>query len=306
MGAQLRTIRRRIATTKSMAKITRAQELIASSRIVKAQQRVRESGPYARQITRAISALVSHNVGVGHPLLTERTDSNRVAVLLITSDRGFAGGYNANVIREAEGLMTLLREQGKEPVPYIVGRKGVGWYRFREREFAAEWTGFSDNPRFENAEAIGRTLVAEFEKPAEEDGVAEIHVVYTEFVSMLTQTAQVRRLLPLEIEEAEEAPSEQDQGVLPAYEFEPSADTVLDALLPNYIESRIWHMLLQAAASEHAQRRRAMKSATDNANDVIENLTRVANQARQAEITQEISEIVGGANALAESSAGSE
>jgi F-type H+-transporting ATPase subunit gamma len=306
MGAQLRTIRRRIATTKSMAKITRAQELIASSRIVKAQQRVRESAPYARQITRAISALVSHNVGVGHPLLTERTDGNRVAVLLITSDRGFAGGYNANVIREAEGLMTMLREQGKEPVPYIVGRKGVGWYRFREREFAGEWTGFSDNPRFPNAEAIGRTLVGEFEKPADEGGVAEIHVVYTEFVSMLTQTAQVRRLLPLEIEEAEEAPSEQTDGVLPAYEFEPSADAVLDALLPNYIESRIWHMLLQAAASEHAQRRRAMKSATDNANDVIENLTRVANQARQAEITQEISEIVGGANALAESSAGSE
>ncbi|MCO5971581.1 F0F1 ATP synthase subunit gamma [Actinoallomurus soli] len=306
MGAQLRTIRRRIATTRSMAKITRAQELIASSRIVKAQQRVRESGPYARQITRAISALVSHNVGVGHPLLTERSDSKRAAVLIITSDRGFAGGYNANVIREAEGLMTMLREQGKEPVPYIVGRKGVGWYRFREREFAEEWTGFSDNPRFENAEAIGRTLVREFEKPADEGGVAEIHVVYTEFVSMLTQTAQVRRLLPLEIEESEQAPEEQTQGVLPAYEFEPSAEAVLDALLPNYIESRIWHMLLQAAASEHAQRRRAMKSATDNANDVIENLTRVANQARQAEITQEISEIVGGANALAESSAGSE
>ncbi|WP_345360001.1 F0F1 ATP synthase subunit gamma [Actinoallomurus liliacearum] len=306
MGAQLRTIRRRIATTRSMAKITRAQELIASSRIVKAQQRVRESGPYARQITRAISALVSHNVGVGHPLLTERTDSKRAAVLIITSDRGFAGGYNANVIREAEGLMTMLREQGKEPIPYIVGRKGVGWYRFREREFAGEWTGFSDNPRFENAETIGRALVREFEKPADEGGVAEIHVVYTEFVSMLTQTAQVRRLLPLEIEESEQAPEEQAQGVLPAYEFEPSAEAVLDALLPNYIESRIWHMLLQAAASEHAQRRRAMKSATDNANDVIENLTRVANQARQAEITQEISEIVGGANALAESSAGSE
>jgi F-type H+-transporting ATPase subunit gamma len=289
-----------------MAKITRAQELIASSRIVKAQQRVKESGPYARQITRAISALISHNVGGGHPLLTERPESNRAAVLLITSDRGFAGGYNANVIREAEGLMTLLREQGKEPVPYIVGRKGVGWYRFREREYADEWTGFSDNPRFEHAETIGRVLVEEFGKPVEESGVGEIHIVYTEFVSMLTQTAQVRRLLPLEIEEAEELPEEKSQGVLPAYDFEPSADAVLDALLPNYIESRIWHMLLQAAASEHAQRRRAMKSATDNANDVIENLTRVANQARQAEITQEISEIVGGANALAETSAGSE
>src|SRR3954464_14160702 len=172
MGAQLWIVRRRIAATKSMAKITRAQELIASSRIVKAQQRVRESGPYARQITRAISALVSHNVGVGHPLLTERTDSNRAAVLLITSDRGFCGGYNANVIREAEGLMTMLREQGKEPVPYIVGRKGITWYRFREREFAGEWSGFSDSPRFENAEEIGRTLVREFEKPADEGGVS--------------------------------------------------------------------------------------------------------------------------------------
>ncbi|MCW2944367.1 MAG: synthase gamma subunit [Actinoallomurus sp.] len=306
MGAKLRGIRGRINSTKSMAKITRAQELIASSRIVKAQQRVKESGPYARQITRAISALVSHNVGVGHPLLTERTDSKRVAVLLITSDRGFCGGYNVNVIREAEGLMAMLRDQGKEPVPYIVGRKGVGWYRFREREYADDWTGFSDRPRFENAETIGRTLVQEFGRPAEDGGVAEIHIVFTEFVSMLTQTAQVRRLLPLEIEEADEAPEEQTGGVLPAYDFEPSADAVLDALLPSYIESRIWHMLLQSAASEHAQRRRAMKSATDNANDVIETLTRVANQARQAEITQEISEIVGGANALAETSAGSE
>jgi F-type H+-transporting ATPase subunit gamma len=306
MGAKLRTIRSRINSTKSMAKITRAQELIASSRIVKAQQRVQESAPYARQITRAISALVSHNVGISHPLLTERTDSKRAAVLLITSDRGFCGGYNVNVIREAEGLMTLLREQGKDPVAYIVGRKGVSWYRFREREYAQEWTGFSDNPRFENAETIGRALVEAFSLDEEEEGgVGEIHVVYTEFQSMLTQTAQVHRLLPLEIEEAEEL-SEEQGGPLPEYDFEPSPDAVLDAILPNYIESRIWHMLLQSAASEHAQRRRAMKSATDNANDLIEDLTRVANQARQAEITQEISEIVGGANALAETSAGSE
>src|SRR5262245_41542587 len=168
MGAQLRIIRRRISSTKSMAKITRAQELIASSRTLKAQERVKESAPYARQITRAISALVSHNVGITHPLLTERTDSDRVAVLLVTSDRGFCGGYNANVIREAEGLMTMLREQGKEPIPYIVGRKGVTWYRFRDREIAEEWTGFSDSPSFENAEEVGRTLVREFEKPAED------------------------------------------------------------------------------------------------------------------------------------------
>ncbi|HEX6473108.1 MAG TPA: F0F1 ATP synthase subunit gamma [Streptosporangiaceae bacterium] len=306
MGAQLRRVRQRVTAVKSIAKITRAQELIASSRIIKAQQRVRASAPYARQITRAISALISHNVSVTHPLLTERTDTRRAAVLLITSDRGFCGGYNSNVIREAEGLGALLREQGMEPIPYIVGRKGIGWYRFRQRPFAHEWHGFSDNPRFENAEAIGKVLVADFGKPEDEGGVGEIHVVYTEFVSMLTQRVEVRRLLPLEIEEVEEAPDERELGALPLYEFEPEPERVLDALLPNYIESRIWHMLLQAAASEHAMRRRAMKSATDNANDLVESLTREANQARQAEITQEISEIVGGANALAEVSAGSE
>jgi F-type H+-transporting ATPase subunit gamma len=300
MGAQLRRIRQRSRTVKSIAKITRAQELIASSRIIKAQQRVQASGPYARQITRAISALISHNVGISHPLLTERTDADRAAVLLITSDRGFCGGYNSNVIREAEGLASLLREQGKEAVPYIVGRKGIAWYRFRERAYAHEWHGFSDNPRFENAEDIGRVLVKDFI----DEEVGEIHVVYTEFVSMLTQRVEVRRLLPLEIEEVEEAPAE--QGPLPSYEFEPEDEQVLNALLPNYIESRIWHMLLQAAASEHAMRRRAMKAATDNANELVETLTRVANQARQAEITQEISEIVGGANALAEATAGSE
>ncbi len=306
MGAQLRRIRQRAGTVRSIAKITRAQELIASSRIVKAQQRVRASAPYSRQITRAISALVSSHVGISHPLLTERTDTNRAAVLLITSDRGFCGGYNSNVIREAEGLISLLREEGKEPVPYIVGRKGIAWYRFRQRAFAHEWHGFSDNPRFANAEEIGKVLVEDFGKPDEEAGVAEIHVVYTEFVTMLTQRLEVRRLLPLEIEEAEAAPEEEELGALPLYEFEPEPEQVLDALLPNYIESRIWHMLLQAAASEHAQRRRAMKSATDNANELVENLTRVANQARQAEITQEISEIVGGANALTDASAGSE
>jgi F-type H+-transporting ATPase subunit gamma len=306
MGAQLRRIRQRAGTVKSIAKITRAQELIASSRIIKAQQRVRASGPYARQITRAISALISYNVGITHLLLAERTDTRRAAVLLITSDRGFCGGYNRNVIREAEGLMSLLREEGKEPVPYIVGRKGLAWYRFRQRDVAHEWQGFSDNPRFENAEDIGQVLVEDFGRPEADGGVAEIHVVYTEFVSMLTQRVEVRRLLPLEIEEAEAAPAEEEMGALPLYEFEPEPERVLDALLPNYIESRIWHMLLQAAASEHAQRRRAMKSATDNANELVETLTRVANQARQAEITQEISEIVGGANALTEASAGSE
>jgi F-type H+-transporting ATPase subunit gamma len=304
MGAQLRSLRRQIRSVKSTAKITRAQELIATSRIVKAQERVKTSRPYAIQITRALSALVSSNSGIDHPLLKERADVERTAVLVFPSDRGFCGGYNANVIREAESLVRKLRDEGKAPVPYIVGTKGAIWYRFRGREIAEEWNGFSDRPAFADAERIGRRLAADFLKKAEEDGaVGEIHVVYTEFVSMLTQQVQVRRLMPLAVTDEEKPPAE---GVLPTYDFEPSAEAALDLLLPNYIESRIYHMLLQAAASEHASRRRAMKSATDNANDLIGLYSRQANQARQAEITQEISEIVGGANALAESSAGSE
>src|SRR5512139_473768 len=301
MGAQLRQLRRQIRSVKSTAKITRAQELIATSRIVKAQERVKASKPYAVAITDALTALVSHHPGVDHPLLKARTDAARVAVLIMTSDRGFCGAYNANVIRRAEALIASLRAEGKDPVPYVVGNKGGTWYRFRDREIASEWSGFSDRPVFFDAEKIGRRLTADFKRPAEdEQAVGEIYVVYTEFVSMLTQEVQVRRMLPLEITESE------DGAVPPAYEFEPSAGTALDLLLPNYIESRIFHMLLQSAASELASRRRAMKSATDNANDLTELYTRQANQARQAEITQEISEIVGGANALAESSAGSE
>jgi F-type H+-transporting ATPase subunit gamma len=317
MGAELRVIRQRVRGVKSIAKITRAQELIASSRIIKAQERVRASAPYAREITRALSQVISHDISIDHPLLREDPESTRVAVLLVTSDRGFCGGYNANVIREAESLMSLLREEGKQPVPYIVGRKGITWYRFRQREIADQWSGFSDRPNFVEAEQIGQTLVGQFLKPPGEGGLGEIHVVYTEFVSMLRQRVEVRRLVPLEIEEAEAEGAgpdaepgveagEGERKLLPEYEFEPSPEEVLDTLLPNYIESRIWHMLLQAAASEHAARRRAMKSATDNANELVDKLTMEANQARQAEITQEISEIVGGANALAEASAGSE
>jgi len=300
MGAQLRLLRRKIKSAQSTAKITRAQELIATSRISKAQERVAASRPYAEKITLALSSLITHRPGIDHPLLREQPEDKRSAVLIITSDRGFCGGYNANVIREAESLMALLREQGREPVPYLVGNKGVTWYKFRGRDIAGEWTGFSDRPDFPNAERIGRKLVEDFIKTDEEGGVGEIHVVYTEFVSMLTQTVRVARLLPLEIEEVE------SDTPLPSYDFEPTAVDTLDLLLPNYIESRIFHMLLQSAASELAARRRAMKSATDNANELIGLYSRQANQARQAEITQEISEIVGGANALADASAGSE
>jgi len=297
MAAQLRQLRNQIRSVKSTAKITRAQEMIATSRIVKAQHAVAASKPYADQITQALTALVSHNVGIDHPLLNEQPEDSRTAVLVVTSDRGFCGGYNANVIREAESLITALREQGKRPIPYLVGNKGLTWYRFRDREVAASWTGFSDRPDFASAERIGRRIAEDFLKSDDEGGVGEIHVVYTEFVSMLTQQVHVSRLIPLEIEER----TDDGRGVLPAYEFEPSAQAALDLLLPNYIESRIFHMLLQSAASEHASRRRAMKSATDNANELVEVYTRQMNQARQAMITQEISEIVGGANALAES-----
>jgi F-type H+-transporting ATPase subunit gamma len=303
MGAQLRAVRRRIRTVQSTAKITRAQELIASSRIVKAQQRVRAAEPYAREITRAVEAVVSRSAQVHHPFTAEPENPTRAAVLILTSDRGFCGGFNASVLREAQGLRALLADRGIEAVPFVSGRKGIGWHRFRDRAMAAEWSGFSDTPAHANASEITSALLEAFAVPAAEGGVDEIHIVYTQFVSMLTQRPAIRRLLPLEVEETTAEPP---SGPVPVYEFEPSPESVLNALLPWYVESRIFHALLDSAAAEIAARRKAMKSATDNANDLLDALTREANKARQAEITQEISEIVGGANALAEQSAGSQ
>jgi F-type H+-transporting ATPase subunit gamma len=297
MGAQLRAVRRRIRSVQSTAKITRAQELIASSRIIKAQQRLHAAAPYAREITRAVEAVVSRSGNVDHPLTRPVENPKRAAVLILTSDRGFCGGFNANVLREAQSLRALLESEGVEVVPFVAGRKGIGWHRFRNRAMAGEWNGFSDTPRQHNAEEITQALLDAYSKPAQDGGVDEIHVVFTDFVSMLTQKAEVRRLLPLEIEETSEQPV---TGPMPIYEFEPSPEGVLDALLPWYVESRLFHALRDSAASEIAARRRAMKSATDNANELIEQLSREANKARQAEITQEISEIVGGANALAD------
>jgi F-type H+-transporting ATPase subunit gamma len=301
MAAQLRAIRRRIRSVQSTAKITHAQELIASSRIIRAQQRVRDAEPYAREIVRAVTAVVSRSAQVNHPLTTPPAERSRAAVLILTSDRGFAGGYNATVLRDAQRLKALLEEQGVTPVPYVSGRKGIVWHSFRDMPVAAQWSGFSETPAHSNAEEITRTLLEAFARPAEEDGVDEIYIVHNKFVSMLTQRPEARRLLPLEIEETTEEPA---GGAVPIYEFEPSAEEVLDALLPWYIESRIYHALLDAAAAEIAARRSAMKSATDNAHELIDSLTLEANKARQDEITQEISEIVGGANALAESAAG--
>ena len=301
MAAQLRQVRRRIASVQSIAKITRAQELIASSRIVKAQQQQRSAEPYARELTRAVEAVISRSSNVTHPFTQEPKNPSRSAVLILTSDQGFAGAYNANVLRESAALRRTLRDGGIEPVLYVAGRKGVSWHRFRELELAGSWSGFSAAPRYRDAQEVSETLLEAFE--AEEGGVDEIHLVGTDFVSMLTQRPSVRRLLPLEIEEThEEGPS----GPLPQYEFEPGPAEVLDALMPQFVAARIFYAMLEAAAAELASRRRAMKAATDNANDLLETLTREANNARQAEITQEISEIVGGANALADASATSE
>jgi F-type H+-transporting ATPase subunit gamma len=299
MGAKQRIYRQRISSTRSLQKIFRAQELIATSRIARARARVQASTPYARAITRAVSALATFS-NVDHPLLTEKEQVRRAAVLLVTSDRGLAGAYSANAIREGERLGELLRAEGKEVVPYLAGRKGVAFYRFRRREIEREWTGFSDAPTYEVAREIGDTLVDAFIRGSDDGGVDEIHIVFTRFVNMVTQVPEVVRMLPLEVIEGDEEPAPDD--VLPLYEFEPNAAEVLDALLPRYVGSRIYNCLLQAAASEHAARQRAMKSASDNAQEVIKNYTRLANSARQAEITQEISEIVGGANALAATS----
>jgi F-type H+-transporting ATPase subunit gamma len=295
MGAQLRVYRQKIKSAQTTKKITRAMELISASRIQKAQARVAASGPYSRAITRAVSAVATFS-NVDHILTTEPETVERAAIVIFSSDRGLAGAFNSNVLREAEELATLLREQGKEVVYYLVGRKAVGYYTFRRREFEQSWVGDTDNPDISTAKEIGDAVVAKFIQPTDEGGVDEIHIVYNRFVSMLTQTPEVVRLLPLEVVEGVEEPG--DVAVLPLYEFEPEAGAVLDSLLPVYIESRIFNAMLQSAASKHAATQKAMKSATDNADKLIKEYTRLANNARQSEITQQISEIVGGADAL--------
>jgi F-type H+-transporting ATPase subunit gamma len=292
MGAQQRVYRRRISAVKSTKKITKAMELIAASRIVKAQQRVAESTPYAEAITETVT-IVASSSSTEHVLTTERENPGRVAVLVITSDRGLAGAYSSSALRAAEQLTVRLRDEGMEPVPYIVGRKGVAYYRFRNREMVESWTGFSEQPKYENAKEIADTLIDAFLAGSDEGGIDEIHLVFTEFINSVTQRPKTVRLLPLVVEETTD-----DEGPMPLYEFEPSAEGVLDALLPRYLESRVWNALLQSAAAESAARRRAMKSASDNADELIKDLVRAANAARQAEITQEIMEIVGGVEAL--------
>ncbi len=302
MGAQIREYRQRIRSVSSIKKITRAMELMAASRVVKARQRVEATTPYAQAIQRALSETASH-AHVDHPLTHQADAPCRVAVLIVTSDRGLAGAYAASVLKESERLVQRLREQDKEAVPYLYGRKAVGFYKFRRRDFEQSWEGGTDAPVYERAAEIADELVEAFLRPKEEGGVDEVHIVYTKFVSMVTQEPRVLRLLPIQIVKDDGETAADDtggEGLMPMYEFEPSAEEVLDAILPQYLRHRIYNCLLQAAASELAARQRAMKSATDNAEELIKTYTRLANQARQAEITQEISEIVGGANALAD------
>lgn len=298
MAGQQRVYRQRIRSTQSLKKIFRAMELIAASRIGKARDRAVTAAPYARMLTRALSAVATH-ASVDHPLTRPRTDTARVAVLAVTADRGMAGAYTASVLRETERLIARLKAEGKDPQIYVTGRRGLGYFTFRQRPVIRSWVGESDSPSHETAHEIAQTLLDAFSAPADHGGVSELHIVYMRFRSMVTQTPRVLRMIPLEVVEGVEVPTAAE--ALPLYEFEPSEEGVLDDLLPLYIRSRIYAALLQAAASELAARQRAMHTATENADELIRTYTRLANTARQAEITQEISEIVSGADALAAS-----
>ena len=313
MGAQLRIYRRRMRSVKATKKITRAMELISASRIVKAQQRVAASSPYSTELTRAVSAVASLSSD-SHPLTTPAENPRRAAVLIISADRGMAGAYSNAAIKEGDAVVASVQARGLETSVFLVGRKAVNFYRFRNRAIAGTWTGFSDNPTFEHARQVAQALITAFltdndsvanTENGDLAGVDELHIVYTEFKSMITQLPVAAQILPLNLEKTDANESEA-AGLKAQYEFEPSSEQVLNSLLPRYVEARVFNAMLQSAASEHAARRRAMKSATDNADELIKSLTRLANAARQAEITQEISEIVGGADALASASAGSE
>jgi F-type H+-transporting ATPase subunit gamma len=304
MAATLRELRGRIRSAGSIKKITKAQELIATSRIGRAQNRLQAARPYAFEITAMLTNL-GNEAALDHPLLVEREEPKRAGVLVVSSDRGLCGGYNSNVFRRAEELFSLIRQEGKTPIVYTVGRKALNYYTFRNWKITDSWNGFSEQPTYENAQEIASTLVDAFMAGADDHGddpgpdgilgLDELHIVSTEFKSMMSQNAVAHRIAPLVVEYVEE-----ESGPRTLYSFEPDATTLFDALLPRYLATRVYAALLESAASELASRQRAMKSATDNADDLIKELTLMANRERQANITQEISEIVGGANALAD------
>ncbi len=290
MGAKLRQVRRRIRSVQSTMKITRAMELIAASRIMRAQQRVEAARPYAEHLTSAMEDVARQTGALFHPLLEERPDPRRAAVFLVSSDRGLAGAYNANVIRRAERVMGRLRGAGMEPILYVAGRKGQSYFRFRRVPIERGWIGMSEVPTYDQAEEVAGTLIRAFT----EERVDAVHAVYTDFRSAFTLRPIDKRFLPVAPEEVTGEPGEPSAE----YIFEPPPGVLLDGLLPRYVTAKIFHAMMESAASEHASRRRAMKAATDNAEDLIRRLTRMANQARQAEITTELMEVVGGAEAL--------
>src|SRR6516165_950929 len=304
MPATLRELRGRIRSAGSIKKITKAQEMIAASRIARAQARLEAARPYALEITNMLTNLAEESA-LDHPLLVERENSQRAGVLVVSSDRGLCGAYNANIYRRSEELISLLREEGKTPILYVVGRKALTYFSFRNWTITESWTGFSEKPAYENAEEIASTLVDAFlagvddarDDPGPNDvlGIDELHIIYTEFKSMMSQIAVAHRIAPMVVEYVVE-----DTGPHTLFSFEPDATALFHTLLPRYVTTRIFAALLESAASESASRRRAMKSASDNADDLIRDLTLQANRERQAQITQEISEIVGGANALAD------
>ena len=301
MAATLRELRGRIRSAGAIKKITKAQEMIATSRIGKAQARLKEARPYTVEITRVLTTL-AQEAALDHPLLVEKPSPKRAGVLVVSSDRGLCGAYNSGAFRKAEELFSRLRADGKKPVLYTVGRKAQGYFKFRNWDISESWTGFSERPSYENAAEVAETLVRAFlagagddEEAGDEAGVDELHIVYTEFKSMMSQSVGAHRMAPMVVEYIED-----DNEPHTLYSFEPDATTLFDALLPRYLTTRIYTALLESAASELASRQRAMKSASDNADDLIKSLTLEANRERQAQITQEISEIVGGANALAD------
>jgi F-type H+-transporting ATPase subunit gamma len=301
MAATLRELRGRIRSAGAIKKITKAQEMIATSRIGKAQARLKEARPYTVEITRVLTTL-AQEAALDHPLLVEKPSPKRAGVLVVSSDRGLCGAYNSGAFRKAEELFSRLRADGKKPVLYTVGRKAQGYFKFRNWDISESWTGFSERPSYENAAEVAETLVRAFlagagddEESSDESGVDELHIVYTEFKSMMSQSVGAHRMAPMVVEYIED-----DNEPHTLYSFEPDATTLFDALLPRYLTTRIYTALLESAASELASRQRAMKSASDNADDLIKSLTLEANRERQAQITQEISEIVGGANALAD------
>ena len=319
--ANLRELRDRIRSVNSTKKITKAQELIATSRITKAQARVEASQPYAQELNNVMNRLAAAS-SLDHPMLTPREDTRVAAILVVSSDRGMCGGYNNNVFKKAAELEALLKQRGLEVVRYVTGNKGVGFYKFREDPVAGAWTGFSQDPSWEATHNVRRHIIDGF--LAGSNGTAksregvnegqpvrgfdEVHVVYTEFESMLSQTARAQQLLPVvpviqeeDLHLPESATAATTDEVTADYEFEPDADTLMNALLPQYVSRTLFSMFLESSASESASRRNAMKSATDNATALVKDLSRVANQARQAQITQEITEIVGGAGALSDS-----